>query len=131
MVHVSRGWRLAVCLTYLAIAFALTHTPSEDLGDIPDYLSDYILHGIGYAILGLLSVWVATTYQRGLTPRILFAIYLAILFYGIIDEQTQPWVGRGCELSDWVADAIGGLVGMTIALLVNRAITPRSALHPE
>lgn len=120
MVHISRGWRLAACLTYLAIAFTLTHTPSDNLGDIPDYLSDAILHGVGYAILGLLCVWTAATYRRGLTPRILFAIYLAILIYAIIDERTQPWVGRGCELSDWVADAVGALIGMAIAISLNR-----------
>ena len=120
MVQVSRGWRITAWCIYLAIAFALTHTPPGDMGDIPDYLSDYVLHGIGYAMLGLLSVWVASTHRRGLTPRILFAVYLAILIYAIIDERTQPWVGRSCELSDWLADGVGGLIGMVTGVLLIR-----------
>lgn len=130
MVHVSRGWRLAVCLTYLGIAFALTHTPADELGDLPDYLSDYILHGIGYFILGGLAVWVVLSNRRKPTPRVYLAVYLAILIYAVIDERTQPWVGRACEFSDWVADAVGALIGMTFALGVHRAVSAR-ALSPQ
>lgn len=127
MVHVSRGWRLTIWCIYLAIAFAMTHTPAGQIDNLPDYLSDYILHGIGYFILGVLSVWVVLTSRRGLTPRLFLAVYLAILIYATIDERTQPWVGRACELSDWIADAVGALIGMTIAVVLNRAFAARQA----
>jgi VanZ family protein len=43
-----------------------------------------------------------------------FAIVLA---YGAIDEWTQPWFGRTCSLMDWIADATGAGVALTVLLL--------------
>lgn len=121
MVHIARGWRITAWGIYLVIAFSMTHSPAGEIDNLPDYLSDYILHAIGYCILGLLSVWVALALPGGMTPRRFLAVYLAILIYAIIDERTQPWVGRACELSDWIADAIGSLIGMLIGVGLKRA----------
>jgi VanZ family protein len=50
-----------------------------------------------------------------------FAITLAIcLIYAALDEWTQPFIGRTCELLDWLADAGGAIVGSLIGLAIAR-----------
>lgn len=127
MVNIPRGWRITAWGIYLVIAFSMTHTRAGEIDNLQDFLSDYILHAIGYCILGVLSVWVVLTQHGGLTPRRFLAVYLAILIYATIDERTQPWVGRACELTDWLADAFGALIGMMIAVWLNRALSARRA----
>ena len=124
MVHISRRWRIVAWCIYLAIAFAMTHTPGGDIDLVPGFLSDTIMHAAGYCILGILSIWVAATNRAGLTVKTIGIVYLAILAYGVIDERTQPLVGRSCELSDWLADAAGGLVGIGLATAVHRRLSP-------
>lgn len=128
MVHISRGWRVVAGCVYLAIAFGLTHAPSGDIDFVPNFLSDTILHGTGYAILGILSIWAAAAPRRALTAPIVIGVYLSILAYGAVDERTQPWVGRSCESADWLADAAGALVGIALAVAVHRSwMNTRSA----
>ncbi|MBC8106620.1 MAG: VanZ family protein [Anaerolineae bacterium] len=61
-----------------------------------------------------------------------FAIALAIcLIYGALDEWTQPFVGRTCDLHDWLADAGGAMVGSLIGLTIVRRFSPFAAAPVE
>jgi len=110
---------VAWCI-YLAIAFTLTHTPPGEVDLVPSFLSDTILHAVGYTILGALSIWLVATNRRGLTWPVIVITFLGLLAYGALDEGTQPWVGRSCELSDWLADAAGAFVGILLAVMLHR-----------
>jgi len=127
MIHISRGWRIVAWSIYLVIAFTLTHSPADDVEFATDILGDVVLHAAGYAILGILSIWVAAAHRRPLTFRRVAAVYGLILVYALIDEWTQPWVGRSCELTDWLADAAGALVGVLAATAVIRRFAAESA----
>ena len=41
----------------------------------------------------------------------LVGVIAVLAVYGIIDEQTQPWTGRDCNLPDYIADVIGAALG--------------------
>jgi VanZ family protein len=69
-------------------------------------VTDKTAHFIAYFVLGCLlgaAMWISNPDRRGIALWVL-AICAA---YGAIDEVTQDWVGRYCELADWFADIIG------------------------
>jgi VanZ family protein len=51
-------------------------------------------------------------------------VFMAVAFYGATDEWHQLFVpGRSCEFGDWLADAVGGALGLflgSVQLLVSR-----------
>ena len=98
----------------LAVAIAyLTLTPLQvdlDLG------SDKLYHFIAFAALVLPC---ALLYARTL----IWVLPAAILFGGAI-ELIQPYVGRGRELADFGADAVGVVIGAALGLSL-RAIAAK------
>ena len=98
----------------LAVAIAyLTLTPLQvdlDLG------SDKLYHFIAFAALVLpCALFYATT--------LIWVLPAAILFGGAI-ELIQPYVGRGGELADFGADALGVVIGAALGLTL-RAIAAK------
>jgi VanZ family protein len=77
-----------------------------------------MLHFLGFAILGLLTVWRLGERRRGLAVILLWFVGLAA--YGVFDETTQPFFNRDCEFFDWIADCGGGAFGMTIGVVATR-----------
>ena len=57
--------------------------------------------------------------RGSLALAVLIALGLAAL--GAVDELTQPYVHRTCDIWDWTADAIG-ISGAFVIFLVRRAI---------
>jgi VanZ family protein len=49
--------------------------------------------------------------------RDLAGFVLGLLILGALDEITQPYIGRTCDLYDWLAD-LSGVVSGTILLAV-------------
>lgn len=112
----TRVWGF-LSLLYLAAIFALSSMPARDLPDLAG--KDHYAHFFEFAILGvLLSIWAVGRF-RGKRP--LWLIFLTLVcfisFYGASDEIHQYFVpGRFCELWDWVADTLGGVVSVLIIL---------------
>lgn len=109
--------RTVLWLSCLAGAFLATHLPPPrtPLRHVP---SDKLLHAIGFAVLGMLTIWQAAGGRTGLSRPVLATRYLALLAYALFDEVTQPLVGRSFEWKDWLADAGGAATGMIIAYLL-------------
>ena len=42
--------------------------------------------------------------------------------HGILDEVTQPIVGRNADVLDWCADMVGATLGLSGLLIVQAAI---------
>lgn len=78
-------------------------------------LSDTILHVLGYCALGLATVWRLENRPAGLASRRWLGWLAFLIIYAIVDELSQPLVGRSCEMGDWLADVCGAILGMTAA----------------
>src|SRR6185295_18305194 len=93
---------------------------------------DKVFHFTSYAGLAFLlatlgaAVWSGT---RG-KPWARLVRYLAVLpavaLYGIVDEMTQPAVGRTADPLDWVTDIAGATTGLLV-FLAFRTVVKRLA----
>jgi membrane associated rhomboid family serine protease len=90
----------------IAIAIGLaTLNPVEKLPTVSG--SDKVYHLISFAILTLPIAIIR--------PRALWIILsLSIAFGGAI-ELLQPLVNRSCEMADFLADAVGAMLGVLVA----------------
>ena len=104
---------LGALAAYWVALFASTHLPDTAVsGPVFDY--DKLAHAGAYGILTTLILvsWRRAGGAPGLGGRLLVASI--VLAYGVVDELTQPFVGRQCELADWLADALGA--GLAVGL---------------
>lgn len=90
---------------------------------VPELLSfrhaDKLLHFIGYALLGALSLLGAGARGR---VRHLLTAWLAAALYGVADELHQGFVpGRSASSADVLADWVGAAAGVAVLALVSRA----------
>jgi VanZ family protein len=99
---------------YVVVLFIGTHIPlppeaMEVIGG-----KDRLAHFAGYAVLTfvVLAGWELTIGR--LKPKHYFAVWLAGILYGAFDETTQTYVGRICDLNDWVADLLGIVAGLLL-----------------
>jgi len=67
-------------------------------------LTDKQLHALAFAGLVLPLGWVRPGWALGIALT-------AVAFGGLI-ELVQPWTGRAAEWADFVADALGCLIGL-------------------
>jgi VanZ family protein len=108
-----RWWRLAAALTLVGmfigshgIRFDLLETTVQvghSAGGLP---VDKVVHFSAFSLLTFL-----VGMGRFLGPslrRNLLAATIFVCVYGAFDEITQGMMGRDCELSDWLADAMAG-----------------------
>ena len=112
-----RAWYIVLLAVYWVALFAGTHYP--DVPQLAGDSSDKWLHGLAFLGLSLLlSATMAP--RRSLTWRRYLQVILMLGIYGAVDELTQPPFGRHCELSDWMADMTGALLGLAIVAAVSR-----------
>ncbi len=112
---VRRSLMTAVCV-YGVILIAATHWPRLDAPRIwsPLFPPDKTLHIVAYAVLATLTMIAFVVCPGGFRPRI-WHVLLALAGFALIDEITQPLVGRAAEPLDFVADLAGIVVGIVIA----------------
>ena len=87
-------------------------------------------HFSEFTLLGLLLAWAVVGPSPAL-PRVLIAQGAGML-YAATDEFHQLFVpGRACELSDWLVDNAGVLVGLGLFLLLVALLRrARRRAHP-
>ena len=111
--------------TFIFYMSSLSH-PEESLPGFVFNLSDKVVHGIEYALLGMLCYRAlrggsVVSWRQHAIP---IAILLASL-YGASDEIHQSFVPfRDSSWLDWVADTIGAAIGV---LAMHRAVNFRPA----
>jgi VanZ family protein len=117
-----------IVLYWVSIATA-THVPLDQasLPKLPGISIDKLFHVSAYAGLAfLLSTLIAAVWSthgsgwRG-AARYLPALLIAGL-YGVLDEVSQPPVGRTADPWDWVADITGATLGLTLFLILRWAL---------
>jgi VanZ family protein len=84
---------------------------------------DKLAHGLAFGILGALLRWgVGGVRERARTVNVWCGI--VAMGYGAMDEVHQMFVaGRTPSIGDWIADAIGAVIGVW---LVDRAMRARA-----
>ena len=107
-------------------AFVVTHLPPEDVSGI--HIGDKTAHGIGYGVLAMVLVGTLILFGRTRLSRIVLTLGI-LLPYGAFDELTQPLFGRWASFWDWVADAAGVVIVLTLwetVLLVSAVLRRRN-----
>jgi VanZ family protein len=105
---------LAALVLYWPIIFILSHIPIPQLV-YKAQVSDKILHLVVYLLLVFL-VWFAICPNAKVNWRrpAVWWILLVVVWYGVLDEWLQGYVGRQPSVADFFAD----LVGVLLALIV-------------
>ena len=80
--------------------------------------SDKLVHLVAFMAL---AFPLARTGRLGLLP-----VFIGASAFGAIIELVQPSFNRSAELSDWVADTLGVLIGIGLGLAYRRARPHRS-----
>ena len=80
--------------------------------------SDKLVHFIAFAAL---AFPLARTGRFGLLP-----VFIGASAFGAIIELIQPSFNRSAELSDWVADTLGVLIGICLGVAYRRVRQRRS-----
>jgi VanZ family protein len=123
----SRRWVLGACVLAWTGALVSSHAPAPRLPEIG--VGDKGLHVAGFLVLtGLFWLTLAAHGRRRLA-RIAF-VFPIMPLYAALDELTQPWFGRTCDLGDWLADAVGAACALALAELVG-ALVFRPQTAPE
>lgn len=109
-------------IVYWLILFTATSLPVEKLPSMG--LSDKVNHLMAYFVLAVL-VNLTLLFQRKSEFLFKYAAVATLLissFYGIADELHQMLIpGRSAEVLDWVADALGAILGILLVyFLKNR-----------
>lgn len=100
-----RAWGPA--LLWAALIFAVSHRSTVALPNVSN--ADKLSHAAAYAVLGAALAY--ALHRSGVRRWALWTVALGWL-YGASDEFHQSFVpGRSPDVADWVADAVGVLIG--------------------
>ncbi|MHC4572290.1 MAG: VanZ family protein [Planctomycetota bacterium] len=105
---------IILLLVYWPAIFILAHIP------IPQWVykakvSDKSLHFLAYLILTFL-LWFAISPNRKVNWRkaAVWWVLLVVVWYGVVDELLQAYVGRSCDVMDFFANLVGTFAGLIL-----------------
>lgn len=128
------GMIWCAALLYVVFVFTLTHMSLDGFNEQPwfKYSSTFWLDKIiqcmmysglvgllGCAMFPLNSDPVRTV--ESLSGGRTLVLFLIVAILAVIDENTQPYFGRNCEVMDIFADIVGIIPGFCIFLVLNEA----------
>jgi VanZ family protein len=105
----ARRWLPPSLWAALILVLTSIPAPPAEPGGVP-YL-DKVAHLLLYAVQG----WLVARAMRTRRPLSLVAAILAIAAFGALDEWHQQFLARDADVLDWIADIIGGSVGIAAA----------------
>jgi VanZ family protein len=112
----SRRQKLTVIslLVYWPGAFILSHIPIPQVV-YQAQVSDKSLHFIVYLILTFL-LWFTISPNKKVNWRraVVWWVLFLVVWYGVADEVLQGYVGRTCDVTDFLADLAGTLTGLVL-----------------
>ena len=78
-------------------------------------VSDKGLHFLAYLILVFL-LWFAISPDKKVNWRkaAAWVVLIVVVWYGVVDEVLQGYVGRNCDIRDFFADLAGTLAGLVL-----------------
>jgi VanZ family protein len=112
----SRRQKLTIIslLVYWPGVFILAHIPIPQLV-YKAQVSDKSLHFLAYLVLVFL-LWFAISPDKKVNWRkaaVWWVLFVAV-WYGVVDELLQGYVGRNCDVTDFFADLAGTLTGLIL-----------------
>jgi VanZ family protein len=107
------GWYRRLLPSYWIFLFLVTHLPKLHLGGPPS--SDKFTHMAAYGTLAFLYWRFFESFERPLSARFVWGAALWLAVYALLDEATQPLVGRSADMLDWLCDMLGA--GVALGLL--------------
>lgn len=117
----SRRQKLTIIslLVYWPAVFVLAHIPIPQMV-YKAQVSDKSLHFIAYLILVFL-LWFAISPNKKVNWRkaAVWWVLLAVIWYGVVDEVLQGYVGRSCDAKDFLANLAGTLAGLILFSFFN------------
>lgn len=101
-------------ILYWPLLFVLAHIPIPRLVRTAD-VSDKSIHFFAYLTL-VFFLWFAINNDRKVSWRKarVWIILCLVIAYSIIDEVSQPYVGRTCDATDLAANMAGSITGLVI-----------------
>lgn len=118
----SRVYRWGPALVYMALIFYSSSQP-DPAPILTKNIWDKLLHGGGYAVLGLLDWWALR--RGGLSWRVVAVLAIALASaYAATDEFHQKFTpGRTSDVEDWIADTVGAAMAVVSATVLTRRFT--------
>jgi len=112
----SRRQKLTIIslLFYWPGVFILAHIPIPQLV-YKAQVSDKGIHFLAYLILTFL-LWFAISPNKKVNWRktAVWLVIFVMVWYGVVDEVLQGYVGRSCDVRDFLADLAGTLTGLIL-----------------
>ncbi|MBI2824732.1 MAG: VanZ family protein [Planctomycetia bacterium] len=113
----------AICAVYIALMALATHMSLSGM-EVPQWRLpvDKLFHFTAYAGLSFLlatlaaAIWSGTRGRPWARALRYVAVLPAVALYGVVDELTQPAVGRTADPLDWITDIAGATVGLLVFL---------------
>lgn len=102
-----RGILSAAWLGCWLLAAILTHIPIKTSGPIRFDRADKVAHLSLYFVITYLGGLRLRSKSTGTSPGLLLVWACVYVAYAAVDELTQPFTGRDCDIMDWVFDALG------------------------
>lgn len=102
---------------YWLLLLTLTSIPLPEPPKIL-HMSDKIEHILAFSGLAFLinfTIFAQNKFYK-LKKHVLISTMLVIAVYGAIDELHQPYFNRICDIYDFLADIVGGLIGTSFSL---------------
>jgi hypothetical protein len=101
-------------LLYWPGVFILAHIPIPQLV-YKAQVSDKSLHFLAYLVLVFL-LWFAISPNKKVNWRkaAVWWVLFVVVWYGVVDEWLQSYVGRTCDIMDFFADLAGTLAGLIL-----------------
>lgn len=108
-------WRPGYFAVAIAVFIAVgSLMPAEDASLLPG--SGFAKHAFPYGFLSFFAILAASS-------RVNAGILLVCVFgYGFALESIQPMFGRVSDVDDLVANTVGSLIGLGVALVFERVV---------
>jgi VanZ family protein len=111
---------LTALLVYWPAIFVVTHWPR-----VPDWIyrahiSDKAAHFIAYLALVFLWWFAVSPYKKASWRKApVWWTLLVMVWYGVIDELLQAYVGRSADVNDFLADLAGTTAGLALLSILS------------
>jgi VanZ family protein len=101
-------------LLYWPGIFVLAHIPLPQLV-YKAGVSDKSIHFVAYLVLTFL-LWFAISPNKKVNWRkaSVWWVLFVVVWYGVVDEWLQSYVGRNCDIMDFLTDLAGALAGLIL-----------------
>ena len=122
--HYFKLFAPLVAITIFILSSQST-VPLPKLGKIP---TDKIAHFLAFGALSLsLCFWFSLKSWKEKTFKTSLIVFAITSSYGAIDEMHQHFVDyRVPSISDWIADSLGALCAIAVAIVWMKIIKPQS-----